>query len=293
MTTMMQEWIWREFRLRLPKDWEMLRFSREPDTGACLFADRQQFRLEFSWTTVRGAPDYPRLVGDYVAKLTADHGLRQPKAIEWAAWHGFEGELDSGWTSRFGRHFALTGRLLELVFFWPGKPEPALWHEILGSVLPAAPGDRQRWRAFGLDLRATGGLRLDTCRVLPGLAQFTFADARQAERIENFERLGLVELWLRGSVRDWLAGKQPAGLSGVATRTETVGQHQIEQVSGRLPALKFPRLGRNGCRYSAAAWICPADGRLYSVSAIGPGRDGEPARLAGERLACCDQLKCG
>lgn len=55
---------------------------------------------------------------------------------------------------------------------------------------------------------------------------------------------------------------------------------------------RLPGIGRGRARYDAAAWRCPQDGRLYSISCSRPAKsaDVEPI-LAGARLSCCAALQ--
>ncbi len=289
----MREWIWREFKILLPDDWEMLQFSREPEAGNCAFADRYQFRFEYNWKKVPGPPDYERMLADYIQKLSAEQELAEVKQLRHAGWHGFQGKLASGWTSRLGRYFDGLSRLLELVFLWPDKVDRRLLKQVLGSVTVQDVGNShfQRWRAFGMELLAGAGLKLETCKVQPALAQLTFTDGKRTHCLEHFERLGMVEHWLSGSVREWLTGKQPGELLEPRNSSNTINAHKIEQVTGKLPPWKFPRLGRKQNSYEAAAWLCPADGRLYSVSRILPPDQKQSLKLAGETLRCCPALQ--
>ncbi len=285
----MQEWIWRDFRFELPNDWEMLQFSKERAAGNCTFADRHQFRLELSWKEVPAAPDYERMISDYLQRLKDEQSLEAPEAISHRSWQGFAARFDDTQTARFGRYFEPAGRLLELVFFWPKDFQRQLTKEILDSFRHLNQEAAQHWRAFGLDLHATGGLALDSCEVKPALAQMTFSENGGAGRIESFQRLGMVNTWLTGTVQEWLKGKAPQDINEVEYRSRDVGDHHLELAAGTVPPLKFPKVGRAAFSYRAAAWICPADGRLYSASEIAPAKNRND-RLAGKRLICCEGL---
>ena len=58
----MKTWIWRNFGVGVPDDWEMLQFSKDPKSGGCLFADRYTFRLEINWRRTAGEPDLRRIL---------------------------------------------------------------------------------------------------------------------------------------------------------------------------------------------------------------------------------------
>ncbi len=287
----MQEWIWREFRMELPQKWEMLQYSRELEAGNCMFADRYQFRFEFNWKVVADKPDYNRMISDYMQRLRDDQDMESGSRCDHGGWHGFQGKIKGAWNSRFGRYFDEHKRMLEIVFLWPDKVERSLTREILETIAPIPKGGLQRWRAFGLNAKASADLEFDTCSVQPGLAQMTFADERSAERMESFERLGMVDSWMDGTVREWLEGKEPQNLSKAEYSAETIGDHEVVRASGAVPPLKFPKIGRDNYLYTAAAWICPKDGRLYCFSEIAAKPSAEAIDPVGERLSCCKGIE--
>ena len=54
--------------------------------------------------------------------------------------------------------------------------------------------------------------------------------------------------------------------------------------------MKFPKIGRDNYIYTAAAWICPEDGRLYCFTQIAEKPDKAPLDPVGERLTCCKKI---
>jgi hypothetical protein len=283
----MRLWIWRHFRLELPDDWEMLQFSRESRVGRCSFADRYQFRLELSWRTAQGPPDFDRLMSDYLAKLKLDATMPDAASTRVGDWPGLEGHQGGMLTSRFGRHFAGESCLVEAVFLWPESKDERLEEGILKSVAaePEHPGRLRRWKAFGMDLLATSGLEMEECRVDPAYARMSFASA-QPGREETFERLGMVSEWLRVTVKEWLHQQTPRDVALSSKGSAAERGHAIETIGGSLRA----GLVRKPRRHEAAAWICPEDGRLYHVSTTG-AEAGEAAPLAGRRLSCCREME--
>jgi hypothetical protein len=316
-----QLWIWRGIRVELPEDWEMLQFSRDPRAGRCAWADRYQFRAELSWQQVSGPPDLERLASDYLAKARLDGTMPDAAPARVGEWHGLRGHEGQRLTSRLSRYLApvagggdclkaglrtedrlkaglqtqdclkaglqTEGCLVELVLLWPGELDASLEASILGSVgaEPAWPGGLRRWRAFGLDLLAQGGLDLVECSVQPARARLAFRDAR-GRRSEAFERLGMVRQWLRGSVRDWLAAQMPDGVPPARQEASEADGHAVECVVG----VRRGGIVRAPARYEAAAWLCPADGRLYCVSVAG-AEPCDGAGLLGERLLCCAERR--
>ena len=286
----MRLWIWRHFRLELPDDWEMLQFSRESEAGRCGFADRYQFRLEFYWRRTDGPPDVERMTSDCLAKRRLDGSMPEATLVRVGAWEGIAGRDGRLFVGRFGRYFDPERCLVEIVFLWPESRDSELEERVLASVgvEPAGPDGLRRWKAFGLDLWATDGLPLLGCRVEPAHASLTFAGGAP-ERREQFGRFGMVSEWLHGTTREWLRRQSLGSVELEAESSQSVSGHAIETLRG----LRRPRgLGRfvgRGVACEAAAWVCPADGRLYHVSLLGPeGKAGAP--LAGQRLTCCEAL---
>jgi hypothetical protein len=277
-------------RVELPEDWEMLQFTRRPEQGRCAFADRYQFRLELAWRAVDGPPDMGRVVSDYVARLRADDDASDVRPLSDAPWPGLAAAVAGMASSRFGRHLAGEGILLEAVLLWPERRDRALEEAVLSSVaeVPRRPDGTRRWRAFGLDLLATDGLPLAQCQVQPARARLSFADERGRRR-ETFQRLGLVDQWLAEPVEAWLAAQMPRRGSIASQSSVTVHGHQVALLAGTRPMRRLGGLINRPVPCDAAAWRCPNDGRLYCVSLVGRSA-GDGTRLAGGRLACCPEL---
>lgn len=282
----MQEWVWRNLRFELPRDWEMLQFSRRSETGSCLFADRHAYRFELNWRRVAGAPDFARMLDDYARQL-APETPGQVVRVQQAPWLGLAGTFEGVATSRFGRFLPGEKYLVEAVFLWPRERDLPLERQVLAS-LDELPRDEQwqRWRAFGLDCRGSAGLELQTCEVQPAAAHLVFAPKGNSLRTEDFSRWGMVEHWLRTGVEDWLAARRPRQATQIATGQRRLGDHQVYFVSARVPGRL---LGR--CHYQAAAWVCPRDRRLYCVATVTERPlEQRQAPLVGHRLRCCAEL---
>jgi hypothetical protein len=287
-TVMMERWIWRNFGLTVPSDWEMLQFSRDPGAGRCAFADRYEFRLELDWRVVPGSPDFDRMTADYLARLR-EQGMKDGSRSRRGGWHGVQGTLEGRPVTRLGRYFSAESCLVEFVFLWPGRIDAALLTKVAESVSVEPPhrDGCRRWRGFGMDLLAGKDLRLEQCNVQPANVEMTFSDAKRPR--ERFARRGMVRVWLDRPLDAWLRGWIDRDAYGVETTTADVAGHQV----CRLTAKKtLPGIRRRLAPYDAAAWLCPADHRLYSVACTGPrGGGGVDGSLAGQRLACCDRLK--
>ncbi len=277
---MSQLHIWRNIRLELPNDWELLRFSKKEERGRLSFADRERFRFELTWRKVPGEPDYGKMMSDYLTKLLAEKKLSWARRAESVGWHGINGGGDNGNNTRFGRYFAEEGVLVEAVFPWPETREKALEKQVLRSIRAEGEwqGRLRRWRACGMDLLASAKLPLAEGRIEAAAARLSFGIGRRGPG-EEFRRLGLVKFWLKQGLGDWLRGQVPFALRKPVQEQRELAGHRQELVSGRLGGWL------SGARhYKAAAWICPKDGRVYFTARQGRKAAAEP------KLACCSGL---
>lgn len=290
----MQEWIWNQFGLRIPSDWEMLQLSKDSSKGNCAFADRKQFRLELNWRKFDEWPDFERMLSDYKSKLTDDQEMSQFKNVTHGAWAGFSCFGDIGWTTRMGRFFDRVSKLVELVFLWEDTVNESEIKEILDSfVLHLPKNGEQRWKAFGMDFVVTESSILSQCRVQPAFAGMTFVDRLQRPtRKEVFERLGLIDEWLKCDLKTWLSVKRPDRITECTKTSSSHAHHSMVHEKGWSPALNFPQFNKKKNVYAGSAWICPVDNRLFHVLRILPAK--EETRGPGEiRLSCCDAMALG
>ena len=274
----MQLWIWRNLHLSLPPDWEMLQFSRDEAQGRCAFADARRFRLELSWAVVPKAPDLARLMTDYRSKLEKAKTITDAQPAKIAGWHGLIGLRDALPMSRFGFYHETGSLLTELVFLWPDQRDKELESAILHSCalrIPA-PGDPIRHRAFGMDLLAPPDQIMHTCHIQPAMASLAFHHPKNKPEQMRFQRLGMVKNWLEGTVQDWLRRQAPAELRDPDLQTQTHEGIQRAFMSG----LYHPKgaVRRTGA-YLAAAWIDPADDRLYFIESVTRSPAPTPAQL--------------
>jgi hypothetical protein len=285
-------WIWRDWRIEVPDDWEMLQFSRNPRQGSIAFADRYQFRFELHWREVAGPPDFGRMMSDYEARLK-EQGMAKPGRVQRGAWQGIEGVTDGVLSTRFGRYFPVAACLVEVVFLWPESWDSDLTGEILDRIElePVRPDGLRRWRAFGMDCLVSPRLDLDECDVQPACVELRFSDAKR-HTVERFARRGMVSDWLKVPMPDWLrtwAGREARVL---ASRSVERGQHRVEGLVAESRAPGLAGAIFKYCRSETAAWICPRDKRLYSVALTRLARGGrdEGSQAVG-RLSCCSGME--
>ncbi|NQT88241.1 hypothetical protein HQ560_15845, partial [bacterium] len=100
---------------------------------------------------------------------------------------------------------------------------------------------------------------------------------------------GMVDEWLHDSVGAWLRCQAKDDVTIEWADAKTLRGHAVETLSGTRGASGIQRLFVRPAHYEAAAWRCPADGRLYRVTTTGQ----PPHELAGCRLTCCPELRTG
>jgi hypothetical protein len=293
----MRLWVWRNFGIETPDDWEMLQYSRKVDAGNVAFADRYSFRLEFSWRAAQATPDVERMVTDYRAKLAIENPEGGAARAAAAGWPGLLSGQDApgpGLKSRFVKYFRSESCVTELVFTWPEGRDKKLERTVLEHVRAVSerPGGLRRWKAFGMDILASKGMCLKNVNVAPALAVMTFSGEKRGEREERFERRGMASEWLRAPVGEWLATRLPEELAIESRETRDAPGHTIEAVRGTVHVKGLGRIVGRRRRHEAAAWICPADGRLFYVEAGAPDSDGSKGKkgLIAGRLSCCPDV---
>lgn len=288
----MQRIIWQQIGIDIPDDWEMLQYDRESREGRCAFGDRYQIRMELSWRQSEGTPDLKRSRSDYVAKAKRDGTIGEAEPVDAAGWYGLAGYLRDIYNSRFLGHLGILDYSVQVVFLWPEKRDTALEKRILGSIrAETIPNNgHTHWKTFGMELFPRKDLMLTTCVVQPAHAAMTFGFERSSVIEERYKRLGLVSYWLKGSHLDWLRLQAPRHTTIEWSDTERRGEHEIAMLSGTRPGhLPHSLVGKRRT-YRAAAWICPADQRLYFVDTTTTGPAGETRNLPARKLRCCAKL---
>ena len=90
---------------------------------------------------------------------------------------------------------------------------------------------------------------------------------------------------------EWLSRNVPGEVVARSQTFTEVRGHLVQRMRGEWRAGILSALVGRRRRYEAAAWICPADGRLYfaSVASALPEGPEEPGLVPG-RLSCCAGL---
>ncbi len=258
-------WLWNRIGFALPDDWEMLQFSRNPEMGRCAFADRYQFRFELNWMRAKSRPDMERMASDYTARLT-EEGLEDVRTTRHGHWTGASGIQDGRPVSRYCAFLQECSMVSEAVFICGEgeKASPAFEGRILDSIR-GDDSQQGRWKAFGMEWNTDKSLTFSKMSSSYGFAEAEFA-SRGRGTVQIFSRRGMLASWLGIPVGKWLEGMAPKGYTvrdgGCTCRAGHEMHRMTAEGARRTPAdwLKGPM------RMEAAAFICPADGRLYFVS---------------------------
>ncbi len=291
----MQEYIWQGIRLLVPKDWELLGYSRRRESGKLHFADRRQYRLELTWRTLPGKPDMDRLLRDYQSRLHDDEKIVEIRPDRLRDWYGFTIRKDNPPTheSRMTHFFEKDFLLVEVVFLWPETAASSLRNDVLESIAYSDTRSEpsSRWRCFGLSLEIDSRFSIDTVNSRPALAAMSFRSCERIPAEIEISRRGFVDDRIRESVRDNLRQQIPAEFTFLRDSTSIESGHTIHSLfAGRRSGWILNLLRGRSRIYFARAWICPRDGRLYYGSLRYPtksGKSGAAVPYARPALSCC------
>lgn len=288
--TDMVEWVWQQIGVELPTEWECLQFARDPEAGRCAFADRHRYRFELNWRKSPGEPDFERMMKDYEGSLAK--GWEGVRRVKCRGFPGLTGKRGDEVVSRFGAYFPEIELLVEVVFIHVEERDAQLERKVLATlraVPPEATG-MQLWRAFGMEIRVPRTFTLEECVVEPARVGMRFDGPRAPDRW-IFRRYGMVGVWLKGSIRDWLAAQMGDLVRDVRFKPGGGGASGMERLEGQWRPKGL--LLRKGA-YAAAAWKDPTDGRLYHAICITGKKSGRFHPSAGTDgvLKSCPEFLC-
>lgn len=286
----MVEWVWQQIGVELPVEWECLQLARDSEAGRCAFADRHRYRFELNWRTSPGEPDFGRMMKDYEGSLAKEwKGVR---GVKCRGWPGLTGKRGDEVVSRFGAYFPEIKLLVEVVFIHEESRDVGLERRVLATVRAVSPEatGMQLWRAFGMEIRVPRTFTLGECVVEPARVGMRFDGPRAPDRW-IFRRYGMVKVWLKGSVRDWLTAQTGELVRNVRFKPGGGGAAEMERLEGQWRPKGL--LLRKGA-YAAAAWKEPADGRLYHAICITgkKSRRFHPSAGADAVLKSCPEFLC-
>lgn len=285
---------WNGIHLQVPDDWELLQFSKNADKGRIVFGDRYQFRLEIDWATVDTPPSLDRMSDDYKAKLIQD-GIQEPATIKHHPWHGVTGIEKDNRISRYCTYFNDRTFLIEAVFLWPEENTAKHDHHFETKLLdtikiePIQDDGLQTWKVYGMSILAPYAHRLDDCTAAPGKVKLTFCNNKETE-YETVSRAGFLKVWMKNGIDDWLKTVVPKEYKIISLDHTSQEEHDIWTAEATIEksVLKDWLKGRR--RFTAVAWICPHDKRLYTITKQAHDyKDGTKPQPVS--LSCCHQLE--
>ncbi|MEI6519147.1 MAG: hypothetical protein WCO98_03795 [bacterium] len=246
----------------------------------------------FRWRNITSEPDMKKMAVDYASYIGLRDDIVSVKPVSYYQWEGVEANLPDASYSSYSSFLASEKLLVELIFLTPANSENRQEQKILSSVSeePLQLDHYRRWRAFGMDMVTDDRYTIRKCQVLPGFAEMTFNHLKDDNLYDTFERFGMVDEWLRGSIEEWVKKRIPDGVKIISSKVEEYRGHTFYTINGKVN-IGFSKLIRGArVEYIARTWRCPIDGRLYCYSSIRNSNDNnQPEDL--DRLHCCENLR--
>jgi hypothetical protein len=177
---------------------------------------------------------------------------------------------------------------VEASLVWPTGRDEDPEGVILASIRPLETGAEVRpWQAAGISLTLNSEFELQDADTQVGRVRWTFARGGKLGPWLTVERLAMPEMWLTGPLGDWMVRDLPPGHHVVRQESRTINVHDGQQVlSQRRLGAVYRLRGLEDVRLTAA-WLCPAEGRVYRVS-LGEMRRNREIRLPEDlRIRCC------
>ena len=260
---------WHHLRLEIPREWEVVGFSRNADDGRLALADRDGEVLQLHWKKIPAAPNLDRRLEE-LARANLPPGTDPAAAkLRLEGWHDWRVSLSGNRNLPFfaARHLAAHGILLAAVF----PPHPARREDVVRAVLASwTPNDgpTRAWAAFGLAVTLPSALDLEVTVSLPAFQRFEFATPK-GDRV-------IVQRWgmLSALLADMDAAAHFARIKGRGTQVWKLpppmdpSRNAITELALRRTPMgwwstprRMPKEGR--------AWLCPRPDleRLYAIEA--------------------------
>ncbi len=257
---------WAGMRFEVPDDWDIARHAVTVDTGTLAFVDRRHQRLTLSWVPCRAAPDVGRMLADC---RTRDEQQKSAHAFAGLApcppWRGYRWREGDRALSRAGRHDSVFGRWIEVVFVWPGERDDGLERRILERFSVVEDADElSRVRAFGMDVGAPPGWRLERALVHSGETVLRYRAGRREEA--EVRKVKAVDAWFDGDLGGY--ARRLHGGARVSAAHTRVNGHAAAGVSGPEPRFNIRWLVGGRRVRQDLVWLCPAQNALHGVSVL-------------------------
>jgi hypothetical protein len=258
----------------------------------CIFSDRRSERLDVRWRPLKSVPNLKHMIERYRdkapkgrkdVKLTLLEDLPEP-------WSGIMQTSPDARVIHAGRFFAEERLLVEVTIAWPGKRNTDLEGRILQSIAPLDTSDGSlHWRAMGVDMTVPTDYDLVEQKSKIGKVRWIFEQEGRRGATLTLDRYALTEIWLKATVRDWLANEVTTGRI-VQRSTKQINGHTAEVLlsrswHGTLAALRGIRMLQLD-----VAWKCPVDTRLYHLMLRRPMRGEELELPEKMQVHCCQVI---
>jgi hypothetical protein len=291
---------WMGLKMAVPRDWEIVRHSIVPKSGALTFVDRRRQRLEVVWTDCPREPDVGRMVEDQRAReLEQDPGAQVSMLGGLGPWMGVRRVgTDGRVTTRAVRHFPGSGRLIEAVILTK-KNEPGareLVAALLAELVAVAPAsEARRVKAFGLDVTTPQNYRLLSASVKPADVTLKFVTGpaprwQPVQPVATIRRMGMADSWYTGEGEKLIRRDSPR-VRFESFSESALKKHRALLAVGEEPTSPVARwLGRGRGR-RVVLWRCEAENALYEVATSSSRK--QLVRPEDFEVSCCAEESYG
>ena len=271
-------------RFTLPGDWEMLRFSHDPDEGSCSFADQNNFRFFLYWQRRKRPPNLTKDAERFLKKIGQGSLLPSPPT----PWYGWERLENNSPLRQYARHFPEANLVLTAVFRSTPEKEIAREREVLDSL--HFPTDRHLWKIPDFICRVPLEQPMHEAVFQPGKTKLTFRANPKKEPVFTFQKWALTDEWMpTGDVERWLKRQIPAAYRLESVKRAEAGEHQYVSLTATARHRWFPFRFQPRRYFEIAAWICPKDQALYAAGQqlLRPSDNWQ--QLSDISLGCCPE----
>ena len=279
---------WRGLQVEHPAQWEVAVASGAGNDRRLVLADRYHHRLDVRWKRLDFDPKLDRVMDRY--------RQHEGKGVEYApiesldeGWLGVLQPLEpKGTLAHMGKFFGEQGVLVEATIYWPGRRDVNLEQAVARGIAAADPkAPRCTWQAMGLSLDIDSRYDLVESDTKVGRLCWSFSTGAKRSLELNVERIALAEHWLDEPLREWLVGQIPREFRPLRQDPVDHPPHRGEQIVSQAKMYFHDTLrGIRRLRVDRA-WLCPAEGRVYHMTASVPSRDSQldfPSHLS---VRCC------
>lgn len=291
---------WLGLRLRVPKDWEIVRHSLSLANGNLVFVDRRRERLRLYWRDCQRAPDINRMLDDQRGKEALEFsGAKLRELNGHSGWQGFIREQANDERIVHAVQFdSSTMRLIEVIVTESGDEasSKSARARLLGNIrVTSRAAEARDFLAFGLGVTVPAGFRLTKASVKPADVAFEFAEfsgnpAHASGARAVVHRMGMAAAWAPGDQRPLLARESPQ-LKFRDIHSASLSGHAAWSASGqeiRPRLMNWLGLGRQG---ETSLWHCEPSNAIFSIATTYPRR--RPFGTEAFSAACCGEASHG